>query len=214
MRAVQVTDELEAYLDSLLRPRDGMLARLEEDAEANDVPIVGPAVGALLQLLAATAAPRRMLELGTATGYSAVWLLRGAPEAHLVATEMNGDRAEQARQVFREARVAGRVDLHHGDALEVLERSDGTFGLIFNDLLNSFPDVATVERCFQLSVDRLEPGGLLIADNALRRGEVVKPDTRMAKNVVRWNQLVSGDERLDSTLVPLRDGVMIARVRS
>ena len=80
-------------------------------------------------------------------------------------------------------------------------------------LLNSFPDVATVERCFALATDRLDPGGLLIADNALRRGEVVRPETRMAKNVVRWNQLVSGDERLESSLVPLRDGVMIARRR-
>lgn len=214
MRAIQVTEDLEAYLDSLLPPRDAVLARLEADAEANDVPIVGPAVGALLALLAGLAAPRRIFELGTATGYSALWLLKGAPAATLVGTETNAARAELARSVFAEAGVSERVDLREGDALEVLERSEGGFGLIFNDLLNSFPDVATVERCFALATDRLDPGGLLIADNALRRGEVTRPESRMAKNVVRWNQLVSGDERLESSLVPLRDGVMIARRRS
>ena len=213
MRAVQLTEDVEAYLDSLLRPRDAVLSRLEADAETNDVPIVGPAVGALLCVLAGLAAPRRILELGTATGYSGVWLLRGAPGARLVATETNHERAEQARAVFAEAGLDGRVDFEEGDALAVLERSEAGFGLIFNDLLNSFPDVATVERCFALSMERLDPGGLLVADNALRRGEVVKPETRMAKNVVRWNPLVSQDERLDSTLVPLRDGVMIARRR-
>lgn len=212
MRAVQVTEAVETYIDSLLRPRDAVLARLETDAEERNVPIVGPAVGALLSLLAATARPSRILELGTATGYSALWLLRGAPGARLVATEMNPERASEARRAFNDAGVAGRVEVIEGDALAVLARGD-RYGLVFNDLLNSFPDEATVERCFGLAVDHLEPGGLLIADNALRRGEVVKPDSQGARNVVRWNALVSRDERLDSSLVPLRDGVMIGRLR-
>jgi caffeoyl-CoA O-methyltransferase len=80
-------------------------------------------------------------------------------------------------------------------------------------LLNSFPDEATTERCFELSLARLRPGGLLLADNALRRGEVTAPSSRGARNVAHYNRLVAQHPRLESVIVPLRDGVSIARFR-
>jgi predicted O-methyltransferase YrrM len=212
LEAVPITAELEAYMVGLIGARDEVLARLEREADEKGVPIVGPQVGTLLYVLSATLSPRRMLELGTATGYSAIWLARGAPEARLVTVEKDGRRAEQARKSFREAGLEERVELVEGDALEYLGRTEAHFDLIFNDLLNSFPDEGTVERAFELSLRRLAPGGLLVADNALRRGEVLEPSSQGSRNVVRYNQLVARKGRLRGLVIPLRDGVSVARL--
>ena len=170
-------------------------------------------VGALLLLLARTAGARRMLELGTATGYSAAWLLRSSEEARLVTLELDPARAAEARRNLAELGLGSRAKLLERDALEYLRGDSETYDLVFNDLLNSFGSEAAVRECFSLSMERLRPGGLLIADNALRRGEVLNPKGQGAKNVVLWNRLVADDRRLDSSLIPLRDGVSVARLR-
>ena len=213
LAGVAVTPDLEDYLDSLLAPRDAVMTRLEQEYEANNVPAVGPFVGALLLLLARTAGARRMLELGTATGYSAAWLLRSSEEARLVTLELDPARAAEARRNLAELGLGSRAELVEKDALEYLRGDRETYDLVFNDLLNSFGSEAAVRECFSLSMERLRPGGLLIADNALRRGEVLNPKGQGAKNVVLWNRLVADDRRLDSSLIPLRDGVSVARLR-
>jgi len=212
LEAVPVTPELEAYLESLLVPRDPVLAGLEQEAEESGVPIVGPQVGNLLFLLTALQRPRLILELGCATGYSAIWLARGAAEARLVTTELDRRRAERARRGFREAGLSDRIELVEGDALDYLAASRDRYDLIFNDLLNSLRDEKDVERAFELSLEHLGPGGLLVADNALRRGEVLEPASQGGRNVVRYNQLVAAEERLRGLILPLRDGVSVARL--
>ena len=92
-----------------------------------------------------------------------------------------------------------------------LEGDDRQVDCIFNDLLNSFPDESVVERAFELSLARLRPGGLLLADNALGRGEVAAPTSRQGRNIRRYNDLVARAPQLESLIVPLRDGVSIAR---
>jgi caffeoyl-CoA O-methyltransferase len=214
LEAVPITPELEDYLHRLLRPRDGVLAELEREAEEKGVPIVGPQVGTLLQLLAALQGPRRILELGCATGYSAIWLARGAPEATLVTTELDPRRIERARRSFRDGGLSDRVELVEGDAVEYLQRADDGFDFIFNDLLNSFRDEAVTVHAFELSLQRLRPGGLLVADNALRRGEVLRPASQGSRNVARYNELVAAHKRLRGLIIPLRDGVSVARLEA
>jgi predicted O-methyltransferase YrrM len=170
-------------------------------------------VGALLLLLARTAGARRMLELGTATGYSGAWLLQASPEARLVTLELDPGRAAEAQRNLEAAGLADRTQIVQRDALDYLHESRERFDLVFNDLLNSFPSEDATREAFGLALEHLEPGGLLIADNALRRGEVTNPRSQGAKNVALWNRLVAGEPRLDSTVVPLRDGVSVARVR-
>jgi predicted O-methyltransferase YrrM len=203
---------LETYLESLLKPRDSVLAAVEREAEEKGVPIVGPQVGTLLYVLAGLLQPRRMLELGCATGYSAIWLARGAPDARVVTTERDSRRVERARRSFADAGLAGRVELVEGDAVDYLVRTTERFDLVFNDLLNSFPDEKTTDRAFELSLERLNPGGLLVADNALRRGEVLDPGSQGGRNVVRYNELVAAEKGLRGLIVPLRDGVSVARL--
>jgi predicted O-methyltransferase YrrM len=212
LEAVPITPELEGYLESLLATRPPALAQLENEAEEKGVPIIGPQVGTLFYVLAALQRPRRILELGCATGYSALWLALGAPDAELVTTELDHRRAERARKAFTQAGVEGRVTLVEGDALDYLEQTREEFDLVFNDLLNSFPDEATTTRAFERSLELLRPGGLLLADNALRRGEVLHPDSRGSRNVARYNELVARERRLRSLIIPIRDGVSVARL--
>jgi predicted O-methyltransferase YrrM len=214
LAGVALTPPLEDYMESLLPKRDAVLTRMEREYESNNVPAVGPFVGALLLLLARTAGARRMLELGTATGYSGAWLLQSSPEARLVTLELDPARAAEARRNLADAGLAGRAEVLEQDALDYLRQGGESFDLVFNDLLNSFPSEEAVRECFRLSLERLRPGGLLIADNALRRGEVVKPQGQGARNVVLWNRLVADDPRLDCSLIPLRDGVSVARLKS
>jgi caffeoyl-CoA O-methyltransferase len=130
-----------------------------------------------------------------------------------VTTELDPERAAQARLNLDEAGLGDRVHVAEEDGVAYLERESRQVDCIFNDLLNSFPDEATVERCFAASLRRLRPGGLLLADNALRRGEVLLPRSAGARNVARWNALVAAEPRLESVVVTVRDGVSIARLR-
>lgn len=212
MAPVQVTPELERYVESLLPERDPVLRRLEAEIETTGVPGIGPAVGQLLYLLLRAAGCANAIELGCAIGYSTIWLARGCT-GRVVTTELDPDRAARARRNLAEAGLADRVQVLEEDGVAYLEGEERQVGCVFNDLLNSFPAEATVDRCFTASLRRLRPGGLLLADNALRRGEVLHPRSTGARNVARYNALVAAEPRLESLIVPLRDGVSIARLR-
>jgi len=212
LAGVQLTPELEDYIESLLPARDPFMLRIEDEIAASNIPGVGPSVGQLLYLLLSMAGCRDVLELGAAIGYSTIWLARGS-SGNMVTLELDSARAARARQNIAEAGLADRVRVLQEDGVAYLEREEQPVDCIFNDLLNSFPGEATVERCFELSVRRLRPGGLLLADNALRRGEVTAARSQGARNVVRYNELVAGEARLESVIVPLRDGVSIARLK-
>ena len=209
LAAVQVDAELEDYMESLLPPREPVLARIEHELEEERVPAVGPLVGQLLCLQLRLRGARDVLELGTATGYSAIWLARGC-SGRVVTLETDPERAARARDNIAEAGLAGRVEVREEDALRYLESGEERVDCVFNDLLNSFPDEGVVERCFERSLARLSPGGLLLADNALGRGQVVHPESRQARNIARYNRLVAETPGLKSTIVPLRDGVSVA----
>jgi predicted O-methyltransferase YrrM len=213
MRTVDVTDNLQAYLDGLVPPRDPVLARIEEEAHRDDVPIVDPHEGALLSLLVRIAGGTRVLELGTATGYSGIWLLRGTEGGTLTTYEMDHSRAERARANFADAGFGQRAIVLEENAVQGLEKLEGRFDVCFIDLLNSFRSEEITRRAFDLCLQHLDAGGLLMADNALRQGEVVDPQNQQARNVRYYNELVSTHPQLDSVVVPIRDGLSLARVK-
>jgi caffeoyl-CoA O-methyltransferase len=212
LAAVQVDARLEDYMESLLPRRDPVVERIERQVEEQNIPAVGPLEGQLLYLLLKTHRSADVLELGTAVGYSAIWLARGC-SGKVTTLELQAERAQQARQNLEDAGLGDRVKVVEGDAVGYLERTQDEVDCVFNDLLNSFPDEATVERCVQLSLARLRPGGLLLADNALGRGEVVRPSSRQSRNISRYNELVARAPQLESVIVPLRDGVSVARLK-
>jgi caffeoyl-CoA O-methyltransferase len=202
---------LDTYIDSVLPPSDPLLLRLEEQARATGVPIVGRRTAALVHLLVRVAQPDLIVELGTATGYSGIWLLRGWPQSHLITFEMDEERAAQARRNFAEAGLAERADVRVENAIEGMERlQTGSARVVFNDLLNGLRDESRVERCFSAAMTVLMPGGLLLADNALAGGDVMSRETREGRCVHRWNVLVLEHVALSGLVLPTEDGLSIA----
>jgi len=213
MRTVEVTDDLQAYLDGLLPKRDAVLARMEEEGAREGIPIVEEHEGMLLYLLVKIAGAKRILELGTATGYSGIWLLRGTDGGTLTTYEMDPERAKRARSNFAEAGFGKQALVLEENAKDGLEKLDARFDVCFIDLLNSFRSEEITQRVTDLCLERLDAGGLLMADNALRQGEVLHPGNQQAKNVAFYNDFISRHPRLESVVIPVRDGLSVARVK-
>ena len=213
MRTVEVTDDLQSYMERLLPQRDAVLARMEQEAERESIPIVDAHEGVLLYLLIRLAAAKRILELGTATGYSGIWLLRATDGGTLTTFELDHKRVERARANFSEAGLGKQALVLEDDAVAGVEKLDQRFDACFIDLLNVFPSEETTQRAVELCLERLEPGALLMADNALRQGEVVKPSNQQARNVAHYNKFIAKHPRLESVVIPIRDGLSVARVR-
>jgi predicted O-methyltransferase YrrM len=213
MRTVEVTDELQAYLDELVPKRDAVLSRMEEEARREGIPIVDVHEGQLLYLLVKIARAKRVLELGTATGYSGICLLRGTEGGTLTTYEMNHERAERARANFSDAGLGQQAIVLEEDAVEALGKLQGRFDACFIDLLNSFPSEEVTRQAVEGCLQHLDAGALLMADNALRQGEVLQPKNQQARNVAFYNELVAKHPRLDSVVIPIRDGLSVARVR-
>jgi predicted O-methyltransferase YrrM len=213
MRTVDVGDALQKYLDGLVPPRDKVLARMEDEAHREDIPIIDTHEGHLLMLLVRLAGGKRILELGTATGYSGLCMLRGTSGGTLTTFEMDNARAERARANFAEAGFGEHATVIEENAVQGLPKIDDRFDVCFIDLLNSFRSEDITRQVFDLCMERLDPGALLMADNALNQGEVINPKSQGAKNARFYNELVAKDRRLESIVIPIRDGLSVARVR-
>ena len=201
-----VNPDIERYMYGLLPPRDPVLAEMEREAERRGIPIVGPAVANLLAQLVRISGARRIFELGSAIGYSTIWLARAAgPNAEIHYSDFSPHNAEEARGYFERAGVASCIHIHVGDALAALASVPGDFDLIFNDVgKEDYPAV------LEAVAGRLKPGGLLLADNVLRRGEVVDPQDKAARAVVEFNANLFNSSDFWSSIVPFRDGVSIS----
>jgi len=208
---------LQHYLDHLLPARDELLSELEAQARTERIPICGPQVGRLLALLVRLTRPPRVLEVGTAIGYSAIWMGRALRESggHLQTIELNPKRIARAQGNLARADLAGVVEILPGAALDVLRTLNGqAYGLIFLDAEKpEYPEY------FELCLPLLAGGGILVADNALLSGEVVPgtPDgywpAEDREGIRRYNALAFAHPGLDSVILPLRDGLTVSLKR-
>ena len=201
---------VEKYLDGLVARRDAVIAEMEEFAKRNDVLIVGPAVARLLALVTEMTGASRIFEMGSAIGYSTIWLARAAgPRAKVYYTDGDPENARRAEGYFRRAGVTRRIRVQVGDALELLRREKGPFDIIFCDVeKHQYPE------SLRIALPRLKRGGLLIADNTLWSGRVArKADTKDTQGIQTFNKMVYASRKLFPVIVPLRDGVSICRKR-
>src|SRR5256885_7265098 len=175
MRTVEVTDALQEYLDGLVPKRDQVLARMEEEAHRENIPIVDPHEGMLLYLLVKIAGAKRVLELGSATGYSGIWLLRGTDGGSLTTFEVDHKRAERARANFSDAGLGKQALVLEQDAVAGLEKVNERFDACFIDLLNGFPSEDVTRRALVLCLQRLQIGPHLFGDNTLGQSLVFAP---------------------------------------
>jgi predicted O-methyltransferase YrrM len=196
------------YLYSMLPKRDAVLAEMEDYAAAHDVPIVGPAVGRILQQLALMINAKTVFELGSAIGYSTIWWAQAVGEKGRV-TYTDGDpkNSERARGYFDRAGVAGRITVHTGDALEYLSEQRQEFDIIFNDV-----DKTDYPRVLRLVSPRLRKGGLFITDNVLWSGRVAEKNPKSAetKAILEFNRQLGASPDFITTILPIRDGVAVA----
>ncbi|HUI42968.1 MAG TPA: O-methyltransferase [Terriglobia bacterium] len=205
-----VEPRTERYLQDLIPRRDAVLRDMERYAAAHDVPIVGPACGRVLFQLARLAGARRVFEMGSAIGYSTVWLARAVGSGGVVYyTDGDSANLRRAQAYLRRARVIDRVRLLTGDALELLKSTDGEFDLIFNDVnKEQYPEV------FRLAVPRVRLGGLFVTDNVLWSGRAARAAARgdaETAGIQNFNRLVYRSPRLFTTIVPLRDGLAVCQ---
>lgn len=205
-----VDEKVDEYLYSLLPSRDPVLAEMEAYAAQHDVPIIGPAVGRLLALQVMISGARRIFEMGSAIGYSTIWLARAAgPKAQVFYSDGDPSNAGRAADYFRRAGVARRVRIQTGDALELLRKSRGAFDLIFCDVnKDQYP------AALRLAVSKLRRGGLFLADNTLWSGKVAREaaaDDSNTRSIQEFNRLVYQTKQLFPVLLPLLDGVTLCR---
>jgi predicted O-methyltransferase YrrM len=210
LRSRYIREDVEDYLYGLLPDRDPVVQEMEEYAGKNRVPIIGPAVARLLAFLVQTSGAKRIFEMGSAIGYSAIWLARAAgPKAQVFYTDGDPQNAQRAQQYFRRAGIANRVHVQVGDALALLKKTPGKFDFIFNDVnKHQYPDALRV------AFPKLRRGGLFITDNTLWSGKAARPappDDKDTRGVQELNRLVYASKDLFPVLIPLRDGVTVCR---
>ena len=135
LRSGYIQDDVEEYVYQLLPERDAVVTEIEDYAAQNRVPIIGPAVARMLTLFVQVSGAKRIFEMGSAIGYSTIWLARAAgPKGKVTYTDGDPEKARRAKDYFRRAGVGKRIDVRVGDALELLKKSPSTFDLIFNDI--------------------------------------------------------------------------------
>ena len=154
--------DLEGYFRKFVPTRDAALLALEEEARQQEIPIIGPVVGELLYVLALASQARQILELGTATGYSAIYLARACEvsEGRVVTLERDESMARRAQANFQEAGVEHRIETIVGDAIQEMAKMSGPFDFIFMDI-----DKENYFHALPYCQKLLRSGGLLVADN-------------------------------------------------
>lgn len=205
-------DQLEQYLSEHYWNEDDVLREVRADIEQRGPQIqVSAEAGRLLALLVRLAGATRILELGTLFGYSGIWMARELPPGgHLDTVEIDPLHAAAAEHWFERAGLAERVTVHRGGGLDVLATLPGPYDVAFIDAdKDAYPEYA------RMSLERLRPGGIVIADNAIRRGRIVQGGLDAGMDAVRaMHDLLGGDPSLVSTTVPVGDGMALAVKRS
>lgn len=168
----------------------------------------GPVAARLLQTLVYALGARRVLELGTYSGYSSITMAGGLPEGGRIDTcELSEEHAAVARRYIERAGYAERITVHVGPALETLAHLDGPFDFVFVDA-----DKAGYVDYYEAVLPKLAPGGLIAADNTLAGDRVLDPgDDAIAQAIVRFNEHVRDDPRTAQVLLTVRDGVTLIR---
>jgi predicted O-methyltransferase YrrM len=201
-------DYIDDYLYRIAAPRDTLLEKMEEYADSHAVPIIGPLVGRLLYNLAKASQSKKILEIGTAIGYSGIWLARAvAPlKGNVTTIDLDPERVKLAKKNISEAGLERTVKVIEGNALKVLPTLKEEFDMIFLDSdKDVYPDA------FKMSVPMLRKGGLFVADNALWGGDVAKGGkSKDTQSMIKFNRQVSEFPGMSTVIVPLRDGVLVS----
>ena len=170
----------------------------------------GPYQGRVLSMISKLIRPKSILELGTFTGYATLCLAEGLQdEGELHTIDINEELTDFQRKYFDKSNFGNQIIQHTGSALDIIPKLDQTFDLIFIDA-----DKPNYSNYFHLIIDKLNKGGVILSDNVLWHGKVVEPlddKDKSTKAVLDYNTLLKNDKRIETVLLPIRDGLTISR---
>lgn len=213
-----VMREVDGYIADLFAPRDEALVAAVEESRRAGLPQIqiSPVQGKLLQLLTEISGARKVLEIGTLGGYSAIHLARALPEGgKLVSLELKDRHAEVARRNIERAGVSGKIEVRVGEARrllqEIAEAGEEPFDLVFIDA-----DKEGYPEYLEFALRLTRPGSVIIADNAIRGETVLRGEDEASRSIREFNRRLAEDERLSAVIVPVIrervDGLAVARV--
>lgn len=202
-------DKITEYIDRHLTTESPLLVELNRTTHLKTTDpgmVSGHAQGNMLQILSRMLKPRRILDIGTFTGYSALCLAEGLAEDGVLYTlETNEEIAELAQSFFDRSPIGSKIKIVLGNAVDSINNLDEELDLVFIDA-----DKENYSKYFHLTVDKLKPGGIILADNVLWKGKVVKePMDKNTKALHEFNVLVQNDVRVQNVILPIRDGVSL-----
>jgi caffeoyl-CoA O-methyltransferase len=214
MKGVPLNEELYKYIVDTFAVEDDVLKSVVAETEKNEMPLihVSPENGRFLQLLIKIIKAKRVLEIGTLAGYSTIWMARGLPEdGKIITLEYEQKHADVARNNFIKAGLENKIEIITGPALNSLDKLKGSnFDFAFIDA-----DKVNINYYFEKVIGMMNPGGIITADNTLRKGDVVNQNS-VDENTLAiriFNKTVASDSRVESLLVPISDGVTVCLVK-
>lgn len=204
-------DILHNYLDAQASVEDPLLAEVSRETFLKvQMPQMcsGHIQGIFLEMISRMVRPRRILEIGTFTGYATLCLAKGLADDGIIYTlDINEELEPLFSKYFQRSGMADKIKFISGNALETISQIEGNFDLVFIDA-----DKVNYPHYFDLVVDRVNPGGYILSDNVLRDGKVLSENKdKDGLNMHLYNQKVATDPRVQTVIVPIRDGVSFAR---
>ena len=207
-----LSDELKSYLESTCDPESDLLKQIDRETHLKvSLPrmLSGHYQGRVLSMLSKMICPRRILEVGTFTGYATLCLAEGLTKDGILHTiDINAELEAMVRSSFDKSDLGLKIKYHIGNALQIIPELDEIFDLVFIDA-----DKKNNEAYYKLSIDKLRSGGLIIVDNVLWSGKVIaEKKTDSATTLIsNFNEMVSSDQRVEKLILPVRDGIFIIR---
>lgn len=209
-------ESLEQYAEVISEKEPEILRELNRETHQKILRarmLSGHLQGRLLSLLSKLLAPKTILEIGTFTGYSALCLAEGLAKKGVLHTiDINEELVAIQQKYFDKSPYRENIVRHTGDALEIIPKLEGSFDLVFIDA-----DKKNYSAYFDLIIDRMNPGGILITDNVLWYGKVLEPTKKGDKDtdlIKAYNQKLRNDSRLENLLLPIRDGILVSRKKA
>ncbi len=206
-------EQIEKYVDSHTREEPEVLKKLNRETHAKVMMpqmLSGHVQGRFLKMICTMVNPSQILDIGTFTGYSSLCLAEGLKEGGLVHTiDINEELHPMVMRFIKEAGMENRIKTYVGNALNIIPTIDATFDLVFIDA-----DKTNYSKYYELAIHKVRPGGFIVADNVLWSGKVTEPVHKSddeTRAIMAYNDIVMRDPRVENVLVPIRDGLMIAR---
>jgi predicted O-methyltransferase YrrM len=207
-----ISPELEQYAGIHTSQESELLARINRETHLEVLQprmLSGHLQGRLLSLLSSLLKPKRILEIGTYTGYSALCLAEGLPDdGTLITIDVNEELQARVQGYFNDSNYKGQIDYRIGDAMELIPTLPDMWDLVFIDA-----DKKNYLNYYDLVIEHMNPGGIILADNILWSGKVIDPAVtdRETDMLRRYNEVIHADDRVENILLPIRDGIMVAR---